>query len=399
MKISKAITAATLAALLLVGSPSVAATPKAGTACPTANKVVKVKTTNFTCTKKGKKLVWVATAATVVAPIKQPVPAPEPSDSQTPAPAPTETPAPAPTFVALAPSATAADAWKRSGWTKPGSISTTAASATKEFKAYIATVRNPNAKVTIWAEAGTDPTLLDWVTKGGNLVASTFEVPMPMDQFNDVLATSRKFLVDTFTKLYDDRYADSQAGAFDSGNPAWGGRTSNAWAVSTIVKQDMMTRDKAGMAQTAGHEYFHAIQENYLNISGSNCGPCGTPQWFWEGPAMFVGLQTASHLGFVDYATEGRPVMVNRVTNQPTAKLKLSQVAENTPPSIDPYGIGEVATEFLVANVGMKKFVDIYRQLGYNDFPTAFEKATGVPLADFYLMFEDARADLGVPIQ
>jgi hypothetical protein len=112
---------------------------------------------------------------------------------------------------------------------------------------------------------------------------------------------------------------------------------------------------------------------------------------------MFVGLQTASSLGIIDYSNEGRPVMLSRVNNAPTGKLKLSQVSENTPPSIDPYGIGDVATEFLVANVGMKRFIDIYRQLGYNDFPTAFEKATGVPLTDFYLMFEDARSDLGVP--
>ena len=399
MKVSNRWTAAAIVAVLAVGTPSLAATPKAGAACPSVNKIVKVKTTNFKCTKKGKKLVWVATTVSVVAPTKPPVPAPEPAPSETPTPAPTETatPAPAPAWVALPPSSTAADAWARSGWTKPSSGAVTTAAATKEFLSYIATVRNPNAQVTIWAEPGSDPTLVDWVTKGSAVVARSFEVHAPLDQFNDVIAVSRKYLVDTFTKLYDDRYADAQAGAFDSGNPAWGGRTSNAWAMSTIINGKMMINDKPGMAQTSGHEYFHAIQENFVNASGSNCGACGTPQWFWEGPAMFVGLQTASSLGIIDYSNEGRPVMLSRVNNAPTGKLKLSQVSENTPPSIDPYGIGDVATEFLVANVGMKKFIDIYRQLGYNDFPTAFEKATGVPLTDFYLMFEDARSDLGVP--
>jgi hypothetical protein len=252
----------------------------------------------------------------------------------------------------------------------------------------------------VWAETGADPVLVNWVTKGSQLVASTFETPGAMNQFNDVLAVSRSYLVDTFTKLYDSRYADSQAGAWDSSNPAWGGRTSNAWSIANITKNNGMVNDRVGMAQTSGHEYFHAIQENFVNASGTNCGPCGTPQWFWEGPAMFVGLQTANQLGFIDYSEDGRPTSVNRVHRFPTAKLKLEEVSVNTPPTVDPYGIGEIATEFLVANVGMTKFVDIYRQIGTGaSFAVAFEKATGVPLADFYLMFEDARADLGIPLE
>ncbi|MFM5967507.1 MAG: hypothetical protein ACKOQ8_00515, partial [Micrococcales bacterium] len=89
---------------------------------------------------------------------------------------------------------------------------------------------------------------------------------------------------------------------------------------------------------------------------------------------------------------------VRRATEGNTAHLLLSEVSVNTPPSIDPYGIGMIATEFLVSKVGMTKFVDIYRQIGTGkSFKDAFVAATGVPLNDFYLMFEDARAALGVP--
>jgi hypothetical protein len=65
---------------------------------------------------------------------------------------------------------------------------------------------------------------------------------------------------------------------------------------------------------------------------------------------------------------------------------------------MDPYGIGAIATEFLVANVGMAKFVGIYTQIGTGKtFEQAFKASTGVSLADFYLMFEDSRSVLGAP--
>lgn len=388
-------------AIISASTTAVAASPKAGASCAGAGKVVVVGSNKLTCVKVGKKLVWKATKSSTAS-VPAPLPTPTKVDEATPEPSPSQTPSPTPepsaTFSPLKPSASAAEAWSRSGWQKPTGSEAVSAAATAAFNAYVGTIRNPGAKVTIWAEAGSDQTLVGWVTKASALIATTFETPYAIDNFNDVIAVTRGYLVDTFTRLYDAGYANAQAGAWDNGSPAWGGRVSNGWSMGNITKNNSMVNDRSGMAQTAGHEYFHAIQENFVNNSGTNCGPCGTPQWFWEGPAMFVGLESAANLGFINYATDGRAVMLNRVHRQPTGKLALADVSVNTPPSIDPYGIGEIATEFLVANVGMAKFVDVYRQVGKGaSFPIAFEKATGVPLADFYLMFEDARAELGIP--
>jgi hypothetical protein len=153
-----------------------------------------------------------------------------------------------------------------------------------------------------------------------------------------------------------------------------------------------MNIDAIGMRQTPAHEFFHSVQER----SVGNCVPCGTPQWFWEGPAVFVGTQTAASLGFNSYA-DARTWMLQRTHHPGTKGLKLSQVTENNG-QMDPYGIGAIATEFLVANVGMKKFVSVYREIGAGkSFAKAFNDATGVSLNDFYLMFEDARDSLGAP--
>jgi len=48
--------------------------------------------------------------------------------------------------------------------------------------------------------------------------------------------------------------------------------------------------------------------------------------------------------------------------------------------------------------VGMDRFVEIYREVAKGRvFDAAFGAATGVPLADFLQMFEEARPVLGVP--
>jgi len=62
------------------------------------------------------------------------------------------------------------------------------------------------------------------------------------------------------------------------------------------------------------------------------------------------------------------------------------------------YGIGCVATEYIVASVGMDKYLDIYRNLGLGkDFKSAFEVATGLSLLDFYTRFEIIREKVGMP--
>jgi hypothetical protein len=109
-----------------------------------------------------------------------------------------------------------------------------------------------------------------------------------------------------------------------------------------------------------------------------------------------VGTQTAASLGFNSYS-DARTWMLQRTTGPGTRVLKLSEVTENDG-KMDPYGIGSIATEFLVSRVGMKKFVAVYREIGAGkSFSKAFNDATGVSLNDFYLMFEDSRAVLGAP--
>jgi len=235
------------------------------------------------------------------------------------------------------------------------------------------------------------------VQEGAKYVAERFAYPKLSRSFVDVIALDVKWLEETYTKegFSSDQVKD-RIGGFGAGAPAFGGSYSNTWNYSVIQKNNYLVNDKAGMSQTPGHEFFHAVQEllagRIANGTGSN-----VPNWYWEGPAMFVGQQTAGVLGFADYLTIGRPSMTNRYKNgNPINRTSnLSDIKANDGVT-DPYAIGFAATEFLVAQVGVEKMMNVYTALGQRKvFDVAFKQGTGIELVDFYSMFEEVRATLG----
>ena len=362
----------------LASTPAQAATPQAGAKCakPGITQTVKVGSgsTKFTCVKSGSKFVWNKGIKTVAKPAT-----PKPIASGEPNPV-------TPEII----SADAASAYKANGWMKPASSTEVADAATKEFAAYVAD-KKQDVVVNVVAQTGTPQFWIDWIKQGVTKVATTFEYPKLTGPYTGFVAKDVDWLKVEFAKVYGQRAAEDRATSFE-GAPARGGADTGVWNLAFIEKENLLTVDAIGMRQTPAHEFFHSVQER----SVGSCVPCGTPQWFWEGPAVFVGTQTAASLGFNTYA-DARTWMLQRTTNPGTKVLKLSEVTENNG-KMDPYGIGAIATEFLVAHVGMKKFVAVYREIGAGKtFAKAFNDATGVSLNDFYLMFEDARATLGAP--
>ena len=315
------------------------------------------------------------------------------------------TPAPGGSMEAQQPTPTTAinyaTLWEKYSWVKPTSSSSVAAAATDKFSAYVAVTRSKNTVIKIAAQDGSDQTLVSWVKDGSNLVAKAFDYPKFSKPFLAVIGIDRAWVEKTYI---DNGYSVNEAKndrgrAFAEGAPGFGGSTTNTFNSGVITKNNMLVNDKLGIMQLAGHEFFHAVQER---ISGGVPSPDGlgiAPQWFWEGPATFIGLQTASYLGLASYITEGRDFAVMRSNGTPTKSSLLSEVIKNndTPKDADPYGIGAIATEFLVANVGIEKFMEVYKNLGKKKkFADSFKTATGVELTDFYAMFEEVRPVLGI---
>jgi hypothetical protein len=359
-------------------TPSQAAV-KAGDTCKKAGVKSVASGKTFTCIKSGKKFVWDKGVAVT-----------KPTVVSTPSATPSATPTPAPT-----PEIVYATLWEKYKWSKPTSSASIATAATEKFKTYSATNRSPSTTVKIVAQEGVDANLLKWVTDGSSFASKVFAYPQLSAPFVAVIAKDKEFAEKAYNENGYTRDAKSLANYFDK-VPAHGGPP-NTYNNTMITSKGLLVSDKIGMMQMPGHETFHFIQQSIAGTSATPDGMGIAPQWFWEGPAVFVGLQTANHLSLADYATEGRIFAVKRSISGPVKSLKLSEVTKNDGSS-DPYGIGAIATEFLVANIGMDKFMSVYNNLGKNmKFPDAFKSATGVELADFYTMFEEVRADLGTP--
>jgi len=365
-----------LAVVLLTTLPVQAfAVVKAGSTCSKAGATTKVSEFKFTCIKSGKKLLWDKGVKIVLAPATLPSAKPTPS------------PTPEKTFSSV---------WEKYDLTRPTSADSVIKAATDNFNNYTSVVRN-SQEVKVDAQSGVDPQLVTWVQGGATFVAQHFTYPKLSRTFVDVIAIDSTWLQDTYTKEgYSADQVRDRLGGFNAGAPAFGGSYSNTWNYSAIQKSNSMVNNKAGMAQTPGHEFFHAIQEilagRISNETGSN-----VPNWFWEGPAMFIGQETSGTLGYADYVTVSRPSMLSRYQNSnPVNRTStLSEIKANNQVT-DPYAIGFAATEFLVSQVGVEKMLNVYASLGKGmNFSDAFKQGTSIELTDFYSMFEEVRGTLG----
>jgi hypothetical protein len=375
-------TSAATVVILLGLLPSQAfAAVKAGSTCSKAGVTTNIADFKFTCTKSGKKLLWSHGVKTIVVP--PPLASANPSPSATPS----ATATPEKTFASL---------WEKYGLTKPTSVDFVIKAATDNFKNYTSTFRSTQ-EVKVDAQAGVDPQLVTWVQGGATFVAQHFTYPKLSRTFVDVIAIDSTWLQDTYAKEgYSADQVRDRLGGFNAGAPAFGGSYSNTWNFSAMQKSNAMVNNKEGMAQTPGHEFFHAIQEilagRISNETGTN-----VPNWFWEGPAMFIGEQTSGTLGYSDYVTAGRPSMIARYQNGDSINRTstLSEIKANNR-TTDPYAIGFAGTEFLVSQVGIEKMLNVYAALGKGmNFSGAFKEGTSIELSDFYSMFEEVRGTLG----
>ena len=381
-----AVTAVIILGLLPVQA---SAAVKAGSTCSKAGVTTNIGDFKFTCIKSGKKLLWSSGVK------KTGIPAPSPSPSVSATPSPSATPSTTPSATAT-PEKTFASLWEKYGFTKPTSADSVINAATDNFKNYTSTVRS-SQEVKVVAQPGVDQQLATWVQGGATFVAQHFTYPKMSRTFVDVIAIDATWLQDTYAKEgYSADQVRDRLGGFNAGAPAFGGSYSNTWNFSAIQKSNAMVNDKAGMAQTPGHEFFHAIQEilagRISNDTGSN-----VPNWFWEGPAMFIGEQAAGTLGYSDYVTVGRASMLNRYRNGDSINRTstLSEIKANNR-ATDPYAIGFAGTEFLVSQVGVEKMLNVYTALGRGmNFSDAFKQGTSIELSDFYSMFEEVRGMLG----
>jgi len=145
-----------------------------------------------------------------------------------------------------------------------------------------------------------------------------------------------------------------------------------------------------GRLSTPAHEIFHTVQYALLGHNPEKIGPGypgSIPRWLLEGSANYFGYYTAQRLNLGTYE-DGRNSQIRFMPEYQNVKpLSTYDNYES-----NPYGIGQAATEYIIASVGFESLLNIFKFTGTEGtFPAGFKKATGIELNEFYSKFEEAR--------
>jgi hypothetical protein len=150
-----------------------------------------------------------------------------------------------------------------------------------------------------------------------------------------------------------------------------------------------------GRRSIPAHEVFHTIQFSLLSYNIQRIGPDHpqrVPRWFMEGSANYFGFYIVEKLGFDSYEN-GRNL---EVRSKPEY-LSLKPLSSYDNFESNPYGIGQAATEYIIASVGFESFLNIFKFTGTEGtFSAGFKKATGIELSEFYSKFESARSSMQI---
>ena len=150
-----------------------------------------------------------------------------------------------------------------------------------------------------------------------------------------------------------------------------------------------------GRRSIPAHELFHTVQDSILGYDITRIGPDHprqVPRWIVEGSANYFGYYLVEKLGFDSYEN-GRNNQVR--FNSEYQKVKPLSTYDDY--ESNPYGIGQAATEYIIASVGFESLLNIFRYTGTEGtFSAGFKKATGIELSEFYSKFEVARSSMQI---
>jgi len=352
--------------MVLVASHSYAAV-KVGSACSKVGSKSVSGGKSYTCVKSGKKLVW---DKGVLVPVAQPSPSASASTGT-------------PTIVAK----TSFTPWATTFVTEDMTLK-----AIKSTSDYLGTVKPSNTYIFT-----VDPLITDsdkaWISKAIDYVNGAFA---------DVLQGKVKVFLGT---NHDWSAKNMRAGGEWVGDPQSPYPCSNGvndaycagpnvvlLTYSDIYKANSNYIWDVGRKSTPAHEMFHNVQ---FALGGRNVGPddpTHIPRWLMEGSANYFGFYVVEKLQFGTYES-GRQ---NQVTNNKSYKT-LTPLDQYDNSNSDPYGIGQAATEYLIASVGFENFLNIWKYTkSGGSFSKGFNAATGIDISDFYSKFEAARGSMKI---
>ena len=332
-----------------------------GFTCKVYKQKVTYQNKVFTCVKSGKKLVWSKGIA-----VKKPTPTP--------------TPTPTPQKVVFMP------------WAEKFETSLMTQSALDATSAYFGKVI-PSSDYEITIDPAITNSDRGWITSILDYANGSF-TNIQREKIKVFLGTTHTWSKNTLTA--GNLWLGDRRGTYPCSqgiNDAYCAEKNLVLLIySDIYAPNSQYRWDFGRRSTPAHEVFHTVQ---FALAGPNVGgdsPLHIPRWLMEGSANYYGFYVGDRLGFDNYQT-GRNQQVN--TN-PGYKTIVPLVQYDNFTS-DPYGIGQAASEYLIASVGFEKFLNIWKfTKSESNFAEGFKKATGITIEDFYSKFETARSSMRI---
>ena len=137
------------------------------------------------------------------------------------------------------------------------------------------------------------------------------------------------------------------------------------------------------------HELFHIAQDTLDPWPASQTYPPGhqfyRAFWLIEGSAQFMGHAIVSYLGYQEYWGNHFSLGAGDLSRE-RPRLREFESYES---SFGGYNWGQLATEYIIASVGVEPLMDIWKYAGEGaSFEDAFEQAIGLSVEEFYEVFD-----------
>ena len=324
-----------------------------GSTCKVLNQKVVYLNKTYTCVKSGKKLVWNKGVA-----VKKPTP----------------TPTPTPRIEPFVP------------WSTTFEIDSLIKSAIDSTNAYSGVVR-PDNSYDLTIQNSVMEENRKWI---GQMIdySNGFFSNIDRKRLSVFLGNSHEWSKETMKAA--GVWAGDPNGKYPCSNGSQDAYCTGSDNLVLLVFLNPLQIWDIGRRSTPAHEVFHTIQKSLLGYPTENLSPGhprAIPRWLKEGSANYFGYYIVEKVGFGSYKN-GRDTDV-RLKSEYRIIRPLS-VYDNY--ETNPYGIGQAATEYIIASVGFENLLNIFKFSGTEgSFLAGFKKATGLELVEFYERFEEAR--------
>lgn len=392
-KVATLITVVFLVSLGLTANAAV----KPGTTCKKLGLTSISSSKKYSCIKFGKKLVWDMGEVVIK-------PSPTPSANT-----PSATPSQSPTTTSATSSSVSnrpnTSSRKYPAWEHPNSNLEISNAAKENFRLWLASQSVGKENIVISINPTIDPKKVEYLTSVMKISSHTL-LQNQQQIIHMYVSTGDTWVITEIKKDFPNLSDWSGENVCYPPNPYAACAWPNYGIVFFISQSNLdWNIPNQGVLQSGAHEFFHLVQDVLLrNSLGLNTGTLvnNIPAWFYEGSATFIGTAYADESGLAQWNDmrnyEIQAYMNGRGKNEPLSSFKVNLVDRPQPEgqSHRPYGIGMLATEFIVASIGMDKFLNIFKQLGTGkSFGEAFVTSTELSLEDFYSKFDSMRSEIG----